>query len=198
MAIDAQTLVLSARSLLTSEDTALKLPLSDFHAVVPIALDEWNSRNREMERKTGYGRKILATTASITINAGVATVRSAIEAVGIIPAKVREAEIDITYDGQPQLNVRFVNSRDRVKLTGIQDPFFVQAYFDGDSIYFGTVNGSPLNAVTFTIKGDSNPTDLTNVPEDLAGELAQILAELMRKYNTDSEHKGVQRRMTQK
>lgn len=198
MAVDPQKLVRSARSLLTSEDTALKLPLTDFFAAIPVAIDEWHSRNRMMALKTGKSRKITATTANITISSGVANCKTAIEAVGILPDKVREAEIFISYAGNPNLAVRFVNSRDRVNLNGVQDKFFINAHFDNEKIFFQNVGGVPLNAVDFTITADSNPTTLANMPEDLFGEIAQILAELMKKFNTDTEHKGVNRRLAQK
>lgn len=197
MAIDTEELVLSARSLLTSEDAALKFPLSDFYAALPLTVDAWNQRNRELEAK-GLGRKIPVTTSTIRIINGQANVKTAIEAVGMLPEKVKQAEIFLTYGATPPLSVRFVNSRDRLNFTGTQDKFFINAHFDGDKMFFAPVADTPLNNVDFTITADGNPTSIDAMPADVSGEIAIILAELMRKYNTDTEHKGVQRRMSQK
>lgn len=194
MAIDRDILVKTARSLLTAMDTAFKLPLTDFYPAVDVAVDEWHFRNR----KSPNPRKTLATTGDITISAGVAPVRAAIEAVGIYPDKVKDAEIFITYGGDPELSVRFVNSRDRLRFKASHDQYTINAYFDGDKMYFQNVNDVALNAVTFQITADANVKDLALLPNEIFGEIAQILAEIMRKYNTDNAHLGVNKRLQTK
>lgn len=194
MAIDREVLVNSARSLLTAMDTALKFPKTDFYPAVDIAVDEWHFRNRASKNP----RKLTATTGDMTITSGIAPAKAALEAAGIYLDRIKDAEIFLTYGGNPELAVRWVNSRDRLKLIAEHDKHFVCAYFDGDKIYFQPVNGTALTAVTFQITADAKVKDLADLPEDISGELAQILAEIMRKFNTDNAHLGVNKRLQTK
>lgn len=93
------------------------------------------------------------------------------------------------------LTAVFVNSHNRLKLGGRQDRFFLCAYFDGKTIYFRDPNSSgdslrTLNG-TMTISVIVVPVDLTNVPSGLIGELATIMADMVRMMNTGQQPRGV-------
>lgn len=198
MAIDPDILVLRARALLTSEEPAAKLPVEDFYAAIPSMVSAWNEKNRLVRAKTGIYRKIYATTGNISVTNGKADVEAVIKPLGIMPEAVRKAEIYIAYGGNPELAVSFVNSRDRLRLPGVQDRHFVKAYFDGKFMYFGNVGDAVLTNIVFTFTAECEPAQLPQFPDDLEGDLALILADLIRSYNTDLEHKGISRRQAQK
>lgn len=111
--------------------------------------------------------------------------------------------VDI-YDIYPirsdALEVKFVNSRDRLTMGGRQDRFFLCAYFDGKTIYFRNPDPQvePLRTLngTMQIRATVVPTTLANIPAGLIGELATIMAEIVRTMNTGKQPRGVDLSMT--
>jgi len=190
MAIDANDLVLRAREHLLESDESVKFTTERLYALIPSALSKWIERTGKDPRKR---LNFLAETADITVTAGVADVESAIEAKGIQAQFVTGDHIVFSYGGNPNLAIQMVNSRDRLRLGGIQDRFFVMVYFDGKKMYFRNPADGALNSFsgTFKIRSVAVPRDLTDIPNSVEGELASILAEVARAYNVEGEHKGV-------
>lgn len=188
MAITAEELVARAREHLTEQEED-KFSSERLYALIPSAIALWVERVRTNPEKA---KNFLTETASITITSGVADCASALEAAGIQSQDVKPSDVTFTYGKTPNLTVQFVNSRDRLLLGGIQDQFFVCAYFDGKKMYFrNPATGSTTDlSGTFTVRGVSVPTALTNIPKSTEGELATVLAEIVRNFNTDGDSKG--------
>lgn len=95
----------------------------------------------------------------------------------------------------PSLDVWFVNSHNRLKIGGRQDIFGICAHFDGKTMFFrdsaNVIN--PLRSLdaTMQITATVVPTTLDNIPVANTGELATIMAEIVRTMNTGKQPKGV-------
>ena len=189
MAITADNLVARAREHLTQESDGVKYSPERLYALIPSAIARWI---QPVQGNPDKARNFLTETASISITSGVADCSTAIENAGIQSQSVKDADITIAYGKTPNLTVQFVNSRDRRTLGGIQDKFFITAYFDGKKMFFrnpSTGSTTDLSA-TMTIRGVSVPSTLSAIPTSVEGELATILAELARTFNTDGQHIG--------
>lgn len=97
------------------------------------------------------------------------------------------------------LPVQFVSTLSRLTMGGIQDKYFLTVYFDGRLMRFRNPADSSLDTLagTMRIRAVSVPKTLVDIPASVEGELATILAELVRKFDTDREHKGVSLSMRQ-
>lgn len=193
MPIDANNLVARAREHLTEQDEAVKYGDERFHALIPSATAEWIRRTENDSKKRA---NFLAESERILIRNGVADCFEKLEAKGIQSQFVPTGDILIENSAA---EVKFCASLSRLKLGGIQDKFFLTAYFDGKRMYFRNPVDSSLTTFTgaMRIRAVSVPQTLEEIPISVEGELASILAEIIRKFDTDREHKGVSLNMRQ-
>lgn len=204
MAINPDELVARIRALLTQEDAAIKFPEENIYAAIPAFLAEWRDRN---QNRPDVLATIVAETEEIDIIDGLpaplaalsmASPLTELNAAGIDLSEWKKWIFYITHStAVPQLSARPANSRDRLLLNGIQDGKFLLFFFDGIDIFFKQPGTHTLTGA-IKIRGQAIAKSLDVMPVSAIGDLIIIGAEIMRKMNTDGEHKGAARRLAQK
>jgi hypothetical protein len=116
-------------------------------------------------------------------------------AIDYIGATATIYDVNGNLPGKATMQVNFVNSRDRLTLGGRQDIFSLPAYFDGRVMYFRdpSTTVDPLTSFegTMTVRTTAVPVTLAQVPAGLIGELALIMAELIKTADKPVQNRGV-------
>ena len=177
MAITVDELVFQAREQITGLPESVEFPRDAIRAVIPAAIAVWQERtNANPEKRQNFIRE----SAPITIVEDVADLESEVNAKGFRLEFIHGSDIEIAYDVEIPLPVKFVNTLDRFKLAGRQDAFFIKAYLSGTRLMFRQPSGEAMNG-SFTLRSAVLPTDLTQMNKAILPELATIVAELLKK-----------------
>jgi hypothetical protein len=181
-----EELVMRTREMLTDEPESALLPREQLIAVIPIAISEWQ---KKIVKDRAQLEAFRVETGEITIADGVADLSNEVNAKNIRLDLLTESDIEfVSGPTFPFIKtVQFVRSYDRLTLGGIQDKFFILAFLSGYQLRFRNPDTSPGDDATqtltgtFKIRGISIPNDLEDVPETMTGDIAVILADLLRK-----------------
>lgn len=177
MAISIDELVFQAREQITGLPESVEFPRDAIRAVIPAAIAVWQERtNANPEKRQNFIRE----SSPITILANVADLESEVNAKGFRLEFISAADIEIAYETELRLPVKFVNSLSRLRLAGRQDRFFIKAYLSGTRLTFYQPSGEEVNG-SFTLRSVVLPSDLTDMNESILPELATIVAELLKK-----------------
>lgn len=189
MAIEQQSL-LAVREMITELPESVTLSRENIMACVPAAIALWQDRTANDPHKRVQW---FVESGNVSVAANVADISSIMETNGFRYEWLHESDILVSYAAKgPSLAVKFVNSYDRLKMTGPQDDYFLLAYVStSGTITFkkpGTSSWTASNV--FKIRSVAVPGTLGAMPASILPELMLVLAEILKAQFRD-QNRGV-------
>jgi hypothetical protein len=193
MAINAEDLILTARSMLTELPESVTLSRDALFDMIRPAIYLWQEKTNQ---DLGKRQNFIVQSEDIPIVNGVADIGNIVDKYGYRLDFLHESDIYMPYTGETNANytVKFVNSLNRLQSVGRQDKFFILAYLSGKSITFKGPDEVGFGAMetTFQIRSVVLPSDLGEIPDALMPEIAVLLADLAAKQ-LKQQNRGLDR-----
>lgn len=187
--------VFRARAALTEAQEAVEFAPGTLRAAIPLALAALHLRSK---KDSTFRENFLVETDFINIATGSkAECKTALDAKGILPSDIPLGRIIFDYtdvvfpevEGWENQNipevdtVQFIRQRDRLRVAGIADKFYILCYVEGTTLYFKHPGYSVSipTTVKFKIKAPAHTLNLALLPEALIGFLATEVVETVKR-----------------
>lgn len=176
--------------MVTELPESVTLSRENILACIPAAIALWQDRTANDPHKR---IQWVVESDLISVTANVATIAAQMEAKNFRYEWLHESDIIVAYAAKgPSLTVKFVNSYDRLQMSGPQDSYFLLAYIStSGTITFkkpGTSSWTASNI--FKIRSVSIPSELNSLPASVLPELMLVLAEILKAQFRD-QNRGV-------
>lgn len=181
MAINTDELVLTARDLITELPESVIFSRENLFSLIKPAISLWQDQTNSDPQKR---QNFIVESGLIFIASGIADLSSEIGLKGFRVEFIKDSDVTLSIAGVapqvPQLNVKFVNSVNRLAIVGRQDRFFHLVHLSGSRMTIRAA-GSPSIAATngtLTLRAPVIPSDLTTLNKPVMYEIAILLADL--------------------
>jgi hypothetical protein len=180
MAIDLNTLVLTAREQLTELPESVQFSRENLRALIAPAISAWQEQTNDDPNKR---QPFIVESGAITIVNGLADILAEVEARGFRLDFIKDSDIEIAYAKTPVFQVKFVNSLDRLQMHGRQDRFLIKVYRSGTRFYFKDAGATDITSMngSFTLRSVVIPNDPAQLPASVMPQIATAIADLARK-----------------
>ena len=191
MARNTEELVLMARDMLTDLPESVSIPRDMLYTLIKPAIALWQLQtNNDPARRQNF--IVASNTQNIVAN--VCDLANAIDTYGFRMEFIKEGDIEITYAGQVNFTVKFINSLDRFKIRSRADKYFIKCYMSGTVLRFCAPDSawSTAFAASFVLRSAVIPSDPASLNTGIMPEIAINIADLVRKQ-LRMNNKGVER-----